>query len=383
MLMADRLTLDTPRRTADGYMAVRARAARTGVYQYSGQEVDPDNQHGLRDEASVNVLRDEQAVFDERSVRSFIGKPITTDHPKEAVTASNWKKYADGVIMGAVRDGDHLAFDLLLMDSQAIADTENGRSELSNGYDAKLEFGDFTGPDGTRCKARQDAIFGNHIARVRQGRAGATCRIGDAALCDTMPSSFLDSLKTEKPVKTMLIDGLTVDIANADTAEATIKTIMTARDAVTGKVTALEAKTVADAATLVAKDAEIAKLTADLAAAKLTPAQMRDAGKAYALVVGKAKASGIAVTDEMDEGAIMKTVIDKAMPGNTYTGDHVAIAFEALTKDVKIEARDALRDAVASGVAPIGDARATYFEARDKQRAELSGAWKTPTKTAA
>jgi hypothetical protein len=32
MFMSDALILDAPRRTADGYMAVRAKAARTGVY---------------------------------------------------------------------------------------------------------------------------------------------------------------------------------------------------------------------------------------------------------------------------------------------------------------------------------------------------------------
>jgi hypothetical protein len=344
MLLADRLTLDAPRRTADGYLAVRARAARTGVYQYGGSEVDPDNKHGLRDQASVNVLRDDETVFDATAVRSFLMKPVTDNHPTVPVTAKNWKDHARGVVAGAMRDGDHLAFDLVLMDHAAIDAVDAGKRELSNGYDAGLEFGDFTAADGTKCQARQTSIRGNHVALVDHGRAGSSCRIGDAALCDSAPQSFLDSLKTqEKPVVTMLIDGLTVDVSNADTAKATITTILAARDAAAAKVTAAEAKAVTDAAAIVAKDAEITKLTADLAAAKLTPAQMRDAGKAYALIVGKAKASGITVTDEMDEAAIMKAVVDKAMPGNTYAADHITIAFETLTKDAKV-----------SDVKPIG-----------------------------
>ena len=86
-------------------MAVRARAARTGVYQYSGRDVDPENAHGLRDTAIVNVLRDEQTVFDTAAVHSFIGKPITDNHPTEAVTAQNWRDLSRGTIMGAMRDG--------------------------------------------------------------------------------------------------------------------------------------------------------------------------------------------------------------------------------------------------------------------------------------
>jgi hypothetical protein len=65
-------------------MVVRAKAARTGVYQYAGSEVDPKNEHGLRDQALVNVLRDDATVFDKKAVHSFIGKPVTVDHPREA-----------------------------------------------------------------------------------------------------------------------------------------------------------------------------------------------------------------------------------------------------------------------------------------------------------
>lgn len=337
MYVADRLTLDAPRRTSDGYMAVRARSARVGHYQYSGTDVDPENKHGLRDQAVVNVLREESAVFDERAVRSFIGKPITDDHPSQPVTASNWRDHGRGVVMGAIRDGDHLAFDLILMDAATIAKVEAGKVELSNGYSAGLEFGSFTAADGTVCQARQTSITGNHVAIVDRGRAGPTCRIGDAAICDALPSNLFDTLKTEKPVKTMVIDGLTVDMANADTAIATVQTLIAARDAATGKVTNLEAQAVTDAATLVAKDAEIAKLKKDLADAKPTLQQLRDAGKAFAVIEAKAKANGVTVTDAMDEAAIMKAVVDKAMPGNTYEGEYVRIAFDALTKDTKVD----------------------------------------------
>lgn len=349
MFMADRLVLDSPSRTRDGYMAVRAKAARTGVYQYTGREVDPENKHGLRDTALVNVLRDENTVFDAASAQSFIGKPITDNHPSKPVTSANWRDHARGTIMGALRDGDYLAFDLLLTDASAIAAVDAGKRELSNGYDANLEFGDFKAADGTVCQARQTRISGNHVALVDHGRAGSECRITDAAPCEPAPQAFLDSLKMEKPVKTMLIDGLTVDVSNADTAEATIKTLIAARDAAAAKVTAAEAKAVTDAATIVAKDAEIAKLTADLAAAKLTPQQMRDAGKAYAIVCDKAKAAGVTVTDAMDEAAIMKAVVDKAMgdKAKSYTDENYRTAFDVLTKDAK----------PSQTVQPLGDAR--------------------------
>ena len=96
--------LDAPKRTRDGYLAVRAKAARPGVYDYLGSEIDPENKHGLRDKGMVKVLRDENTVFDRAAVQSFIGKPVTNDHPSQPVTAGNWRDHARGTIMGAAKE---------------------------------------------------------------------------------------------------------------------------------------------------------------------------------------------------------------------------------------------------------------------------------------
>ncbi|MFZ5701358.1 MAG: DUF2213 domain-containing protein, partial [Pseudomonadota bacterium] len=180
MQFSDALVLDAKRRTQDGYVVARARAATTGVYQYAGFEVDPENRHGLRDKQVVNVLRDENTVFDKSAVQSFIGKPVTDNHPTQPVTSANWRDHARGTIMGALRDGEYLSFDLMLADEATIRKVDSGKRELSNGYTADLEFGQFTAPDGTVCDARQSKITGgNHVAIVDRGRAGSECRIGD------------------------------------------------------------------------------------------------------------------------------------------------------------------------------------------------------------
>jgi len=317
-------------------LPVRARAAKTGVYQYAGREIDPTNAHGLRDQAVVNVLRDEATVFDQSAVRTFIGKPITIDHPSVPVTSTNWKDFARGTVMGALRDGDHLAFDLLLTDEAAINDVRAGKVQVSNGYSATLAFGDFTAPDGTKCPVRQERISdGNHVAIVDMARGGETCRLADVAICDTAPRSIFDSLTTqEKPMKTMLIDGLTIDVSNADTAVATIQTLINARDAA--------AKTAGEhVATIAAKDTEIAKLATEKKAledAKPTPAQLRDAAKNYAQVAGKAKAIGVDVTDSMDEPAIMAAAVHAKMGdvAKNWNADAIAASFAVLTKDTKV-----------------------------------------------
>lgn len=336
MLMADRLTLDAPRRTTDGYLAVRAKAARTGAYEYTGVEVDPDNSHGLRDQTVVNVLREADQVFDARSLGSFVGKPITDDHPASGVNANNWRDHARGVIMGAVKDGDHVGFDLAFLDAATIAKVDAGKVELSNGYSCKLEFGDFTAADGTKCQARQTNITGNHIALVDRGRAGSTCRVADAARCDAIPTTNFTRFNDGESIvpKNMTIDGLTVDIANADTAEATIKTLLSARDTAQASVATLTT----EKATL---DAENATLKTQLADAK-NPQALRDAAQRYATVTGKAKALGVAVTDAMDEPSITRAVVDAKL-GDTakgWTDAQYAASFAALTADVKVDAND-------------------------------------------
>jgi hypothetical protein len=281
-----------------------------------------------------------------------------------------------------MRDGDHLAFDLMLTDATAIAKVEAGKRELSNGYEAGIEFGSFKAADGTECQARQTSIRGNHIALVDAGRAGPSCRIGDAALCDAAPQSFLDHfLKQEKPaVKTMLIDGLTVDIANADTAMATIQTILAARDEARGKVAGLQTEVATlstDKATL---EAKVVTLNQQLVDSKPTPAQLRDAARNYALTAGKAKALGVAVTDAMDEPAIMSATVTAKMgdAAKGWNADQIAASFAVLTKDAKIEATDALRDAITNLPINMGDAQTEYAAAQEKRKRALGDAWKNP-----
>lgn len=335
---ADALTLDAPKRTRDGYLVVRARSARTGVYDYAGSEVDPENKHGLRDKASVKVLRDEATVFDRAAVQSFIGKPVTDNHPAEPVNASNWRDHARGTVMGALKDGEYLTFDLLLTDAEAIAKVDAGKRELSNGYSAELEFGQFTAADGTVCDARQKRITGgNHVALVDRGRAGPDCAIKDSfALCDAITAEALDALKAslndakETVVKTITLDGLPVKLDDAEAVEAAFKKLIDRAE-----------KAEADVATLTTTkstlDAKVTTLETQLADAKLTPAALRDAAKAYAQTVDKAKALGVTVADNMDEPAIRKAAVIAKIgdAAKDWTDEQFAASFATLTADAK------------------------------------------------
>lgn len=350
MQFTDALQIGQPRRTKEGYLAVRARAARTGVYRYSGREIDAGNAHGLRDLDTVNVLRDENTVFDRAAAQSFIGKPITVDHPHESVTAANWKDHARGAIMGALRDGEHLAFDLLLMDDTAIAAVDAGKRELSNGYAAELEFGDFTAPDGTRCQARQTRITdGNHIAIVTAGRAGPECRISDGgnALfqnCDAVTviaPQFADE-ETNKMPHTLIIDGLQVpDVSDA--AKAAIEKLQgqvtDAKAAATTAETALaDARKEHDKA-LGTRDAEIETLKGQIVDQTkidaLADAKADVVSKAKAVLGDKAPdAKGKSIAD-VRRAAVAAKFGDAAVADKS--DDYIEARFDAMTADAKAQ----------------------------------------------
>ena len=354
MLFADQLTLDAPRRTQDGYLAVRAKAARTGTYAYLGSEIDPENKHGLRDAGMVNVLRDDSAVFDSKSAHSFIGKPVTDNHPREAVNATNWRDHARGVVMGAMRDGEYLAFDLLLTDASAIAAVNGGKRELSNGYAADLQFGDFAAADGTKCVARQKSITGNHVAIVDRGRAGPSCAITHSvALCDANPAAVaaFNPSPQETRVKITNLDGMPVNLSDAAAVEAALTKLDQKLTDAQAKVGTLTADLATANTAIQTKDGEIVALNAKLKDAEVTPAKLQQLADARAQVIAKAKALAPSiVTDGKTDAEIRKEAVTARLGDAAKDMADAAIegAFIAFTKDAV--SADPLRQAISDGI---------------------------------
>jgi len=351
MFLSDRLTLDAPRRTADGYLAVRAKAARAGVQDYLGYEVDPKGER-FKATDKVSVYRPESEVFDERSVGSFLMKPVTNDHPSVSVTADNWKTHAKGVVAKALRDGDHLAFDLVLMDADTIAAVDSGKRELSNGYGCELELGDGTAPDGTPFQATQKTIRGNHVAVVDRARAGPECRITDAAPCNPLPAELLGRLLNDGAPKmphVLIIDGLQVPNVS-DEAKAAIEKLQ---------------KQIADGATAqAAHDGVIAKKDAEIDDLK---SKVLDAAALDALVAARsnliATAKLIAAdikTDGLSDADIRKAAV-VAKLGDAAVKDkpaaYIDARFDILAEDAaKDKKTDPVRDAISGGLRTVTDA---------------------------
>lgn len=169
-------------------MCVGVSIARTGEQIYGEDETPLETD----DDGIVKIHREEAEVFRPETIASFEGKPVTITHPKEFVNPNNWASLAKGVMQNVRRgEGDQkddLVADLLITDAMAIALVKNGLREVSCGYEAEYE----QQGDG---KGIQTNIIGNHLALVRNGRAGSKYAINDHKGVPNMKKKLQDQIK--------------------------------------------------------------------------------------------------------------------------------------------------------------------------------------------
>ena len=163
--------------TPEGYLLCEGAAlARVGAMAYLPEEVPEDITTGFGGQ-EIMIWRGEAEVFRPETLASFEGKPFTLDHPDEDVSPENWTELARGMVFhvrrGAGSAKDLMLADILITDAEAIAAVRGGMRELSCGYDADFEV---IRPG----VGRQVNIYGNHVALVDHGRAGARCKIKDS-----------------------------------------------------------------------------------------------------------------------------------------------------------------------------------------------------------
>ncbi len=169
------------RETPEGYLVCEdVPIARTGELVYVPGEIEAtQGQEPLKPgrDGVIRVMREEDQVFDPVSMASFLGKPVTIEHPDEWVTPENWRSLAIGVVFNVRRGegefADTLMADLLIQEQSGIEAIRNGKRELSCGYDADYEAVE-------PGLARQFNILGNHVALVDKGRCGLRCAVRDS-----------------------------------------------------------------------------------------------------------------------------------------------------------------------------------------------------------
>lgn len=153
--------------TDQGYLVSRGvKLARTGPMEYLSSEL------GQAAGKVVDVYVDADQLFNDATMQSFEGMPITINHPDEMeVNAKNWEELTKGHITN-IRpsdDGNFLLGDALINSIKAIDTVQGGLIEVSLGYDADIE--EING------KLTKVNIRGNHLAIVDEGRCGGDCKL--------------------------------------------------------------------------------------------------------------------------------------------------------------------------------------------------------------
>ncbi|MDU4846145.1 DUF2213 domain-containing protein [Clostridium sp.] len=146
--------------------------ARTGWYDYLASEL------GVGDDEIVKVYRSPEEVFSKSAIASFEGKPVTDEHPPDLLTPQNVNMFLKGTTQNIRQDSkepDLLVGDLIIYDSVLIDEINQGKREVSCGYECQYK----DNGDGTYS---QVGICGNHVAVVEAGRAGDRVAIKDSKI---------------------------------------------------------------------------------------------------------------------------------------------------------------------------------------------------------
>ncbi len=324
MELFDAVKISGTRTTKDGYVQFDARAARTGVQEYSGVEV------GKPEIPIVRVYRPAEEVFSSDAMSSFAFKPMTNDHPAQAVTRDNWKDLSVGIVGGEVaRDGDWIKVPMALMDKAAIADVQDGKRELSAGYSCELDWTAGQTEDGQSYHAIQRNIRINHVAVVEAARAGPSARIGDAK-----PGK-------EPEMKTIIVDGISVEVSDAH-AQIVERTIAKMDDEAAAKDKAIADAKADHEKAIEAKDEEIGKLKADLKTAEDAAVKPEDLGKMVAdraalvtqvkTIDAEIKVEGVSDTD-LKKAAVSAKLGEDAV--KDASDAEISGMFKAISKDAK------------------------------------------------
>ena len=187
------LDRSTRRIDQDGRLHVAmTNISKATVNPYFGREIPGGELMGLKPDEIYQVFRDPEAL--RLAADSFNNIPLLDEHV--IVSADDPKKsnVVGSTGTDAVFEGDYLKNSLVVWDAEAIRRIESGeQKELSCAYryTAAQRDGIYK---GMRFSLVMGSISGNHVALVKEGRAGP-----DVLVADALPGGLLMKFQSIKP----------------------------------------------------------------------------------------------------------------------------------------------------------------------------------------
>lgn len=168
---------------SNGNMHVdKSHISKATVNDYYGREINAAMRGKpgwvpLDDDTKYALLRDPEEL--RKAVKTFNRLPILRKHAPISAAKFRPEEVIGTTGDNATFDGEYLDNDLTFWAGIAIDDIEDEvKKELSSAYsyDAVMEPGEYR---GARYDGRMTNIAGNHVALVREGRAGPEVAVGD------------------------------------------------------------------------------------------------------------------------------------------------------------------------------------------------------------
>lgn len=164
VIRLDSLPVGKAKETPEGYLMDRPVLTSTGIFEYQ----NPDG-------STRRELRLPEDVFDEESLKSYLGKPVVITHDAGLIDKGNVHRNQIGTILSVgKKSGNDVRADIIIHDTNELRDC--GLKELSLGYNLDLEETPGTW-HGQEYDAIQRNIRINHLALVREARAGDRARL--------------------------------------------------------------------------------------------------------------------------------------------------------------------------------------------------------------
>jgi len=180
-MIFDTVPLETARTfDENGYLHVSSsNITKEQVVPYVGDTIPNWRELGLKPKAIYQIYRPAEEI--EKAADTFNGLPLSLDHWEMDANNMPKDKIVGSLGTDAAFDAPYLVNSLTVTDADAIKRINSGEfRDLSAGYlcDVVMESGIF---DGKAYDGRMENIRGNHVALVREGRAGHDVRVADSA----------------------------------------------------------------------------------------------------------------------------------------------------------------------------------------------------------
>ncbi|CAN7375447.1 DUF2213 domain-containing protein [Bradyrhizobium sp. LjRoot220] len=166
----------------DGRLHIEAaHISKANVCEYLGREIPDFQELGLDPDKLYRLYRDPEELA--KGAQTFNNLPILSrhvpvdarDHQPDLVIGSTGTDAAFGP--------PHLDNSLVFWAGEAVDDIESERKkELSSAYRYRADMTPGTSPEGEAFDGVMRDIIGNHVALVKEGRAGSDVVVGDSAI---------------------------------------------------------------------------------------------------------------------------------------------------------------------------------------------------------